>query len=176
MCCCKKKFNLENYIENVSNFPKEGIEFKDISPILENPKALKYVINQFASFVKKVKPDVIVGVESRGFIFGTPLALKTGLPFVLARKPNKLPRETNTVSYDLEYGTSSLQMHKGTIKPNQRVLIVDDLLATGGTVKATEELVKFDGGIVVGCCFVIELIDLKGKNKINSEICSLLKY
>lgn len=176
MPCCKKKFNLENYIENVPNFPKEGIEFKDISPILENPKALKYVIDQFVAFVENVKPDVIVGVESRGFIFGTPLALQTGLPFVLARKPNKLPRETNTVTYDLEYGSSSLQMHKGAIKKNQRALIVDDLLATGGTVKATEELVKFDGGIVVGCCFVIELEDLQGRNKINSEICSLLKY
>lgn len=176
MFCCKKKFELKDYIENVANFPKEGIQFKDISPILENPKALKYVINQFTKFAKKVKADVIVGVESRGFIFGTPLALKTGLPFVLARKPNKLPRETNTVTYDLEYGTSSLQMHRGAIKPNQRVLIVDDLLATGGTVKATEELVKFDGGIVAGCCFVVELADLNGRNKINSEICSLIKY
>ncbi len=172
------KFDLSNYVASIPNFPKEGILFRDITPILESSIAFKYTTDEFCNFCKKVGCDVICGPESRGFIFGTPVAVNLGVGFVPVRKPGKLPRESISVSYDLEYGSNVLCMHKDSIKPGQKVVIIDDLLATGGTMNAAIKLVEELGGIVTGLCFVIELDDLKGRNNIDSKypICSLLHY
>ena len=158
--------NLKEYIADIKDFPIEGILFRDITPLMANGEAFKEVTNQMIAFADEVKADVVVGPESRGFIFGCPVAYAKNIGFVPVRKPNKLPRETVSYTYDLEYGTNELNIHKDAITPGQRVLIVDDLLATGGTIEATIHLVKELGGIVVGCCFLIELTDLDGRDKI----------
>ncbi|MFP4287278.1 MAG: adenine phosphoribosyltransferase [Candidatus Izemoplasmataceae bacterium] len=169
--------NLEKYIENVPNFPKEGIQFKDITPLIADGKAFRYTIETMADFAKKVNADLIVGPDARGFIFGAPVAALLGIGFVPVRKPGKLPRETLTESYKLEYGENALSIHKGDIKKGQNVLIVDDLLATGGTINATIKLIEKSGANVVGLSFLIELIELNGKEAIKDyTIQSLLKY
>lgn len=170
----KKKY--EQLIKDVPNFPKSGIVFKDITPILQDPIAFNEVLDEMSEIVQKTQPDIIVGIESRGFIFGTPLAAKNNIPFVLARKPGKLPRETISYSYELEYGNSTIEIHKDSIKPNQKVLIVDDLLATGGTVNAVQKIVKELKGQIVGNLFLIELSFLKGRDNIESDTYSLIKY
>lgn len=156
--------DLKEIIASIPDFPKKGIMFRDITPVLANPEAMEEVIDKMADFAKEIKADVIVAPEARGFFFGAPLALKTGLPFYPVRKPGKLPREVISESYTLEYGTDELQIHADALQPGQRVLIVDDLLATGGTVQAIEKMVERSNAVNAGCAFVIELDDLKGKD------------
>ena len=167
---------LKAAIRDVPDFPKEGILFKDIAPVLKDASLMKSITHSFSErFAGQV--DVVVGMESRGFIFGTPLAMELGAAFVPARKPGKLPYTTIGVEYELEYGTNRLEMHTDAIHAGQRVLIVDDLLATGGTAAATVDLVKQLGGKVVGCCFVIELSFLNGAAALgNAPIHSLVTY
>ncbi|EFW24611.1 adenine phosphoribosyltransferase [Solobacterium moorei] len=156
---------IEDYIASVRDFPIKGILFRDITPILENAKAFREVTNRLCEYAKSVKADMIVGPESRGFIFGCPVAVQLGLGFVPVRKPGKLPRETISCKYELEYGSNEVHMHKDAIKPGQRVVIIDDLLATGGTAKATAKMIEQLGGVVAGFAFVIELYgdDMDGR-------------
>ncbi|MFH5880803.1 MAG: adenine phosphoribosyltransferase [Candidatus Izemoplasmataceae bacterium] len=169
--------NLKDYIANVPDFPKKGIQFKDITPLIANGEAFRYATELFANFAKEVKADVIIGPDARGFIFGAPVATLLGIGFVPVRKPGKLPRETLTESYSLEYGENALSIHKGDILPGQNVLIVDDLLATGGTINATIKLIEKSGANVAGIAFLIELLDLNGKEQFkNYQIKSLLQY
>lgn len=159
------------------NFPKEGINFRDITPLMLDEKAYKYAIDEFVNFAKDLGATVIVGPEARGFIFGCPLAYALNLGFAPVRKPGKLPRETVEIAYDLEYGSNTLCMHADAIKPGDKVIICDDLLATGGTVDATIKLIEKQGGEVVGCCFLIELEELKGRALLEGyNVISLMKY
>lgn len=168
---------LENYIAAIKDFPKEGILFRDMTPLLQDKDALKYALDRLSDFAKSVGADVIAGPEARGFIFGTPVAYDLNIGFVPVRKPGKLPRKTIEYNYDLEYGTNTLCMHEDAIKPGQKVVIIDDLLATGGTVEAAIKLIEKLGGQVVGCAFLIELDDLKGKDRLKGyNIMSLLHY
>lgn len=153
-------------IRDIPDFPVKGIVFKDICPVLQDPEAFNEVIDVMAERYQNQKIDAIVGMESRGFIFGAPLALKMEIPFVLVRKAGKLPAETVKVDYTLEYGEATLEIHKDALEPGQRVLIVDDLLATGGTAAATIELIEDVGADVVTCAFFIELGFLKGRDKL----------
>ena len=154
--------HLKSSIRNIPDYPKPGIQFKDITPILQDPKLFCNVIDIFYDRYKSEKIDVIVGIESRGFIFSAPLALKLGCSLAIARKPGKLPYETVSEEYSLEYGVDALELHTDAIKPGERVLILDDLLATGGTVNASIELVKKLKGELISCAFLIELLDLNG--------------
>lgn len=156
--------DLKQYIAEIQDFPKDGILFRDITPLMANGEAYAYACDQMTEFAKEVGADIIVGPESRGFIFGCPVAKELKIGFVPVRKPGKLPRETVSLEYDLEYGSNELHMHKDGILPGQRVLVVDDLLATGGTVDATCKMIEKLGGIVVGCAFLIELEDLHGRD------------
>ena len=168
---------LEKFIAAVPNFPKEGILFRDITPLLQNGEAYKYVIEQIAKFAKEKGTTVIVGPESRGFIFGCPVATELNIGFVPVRKPGKLPREQVTEKYTLEYGSNELCMHADSIKPGDKVVIIDDLLATGGTLAATCNIIKKLGGEVVGICCLIELLDLNGRELLKDySICTLIKY
>ncbi|WP_040928789.1 adenine phosphoribosyltransferase [Nosocomiicoccus massiliensis] len=169
--------NLRQYVSEVENWPKPGVQFKDITTIMDNGEAFGYAVDQIAKFAEDKDVDIIVGPEARGFIIGCPVAYKLGIGFAPVRKPNKLPRETISYEYDLEYGTNTLEIHKDAIKKGQRVLITDDLLATGGTIEAAIHLVEALGGIVVGLAFLIELNYLNGRDKIKDyEIISLLEY
>lgn len=169
--------NLKKYIYDVENFPTKGILFRDITPLLNDSKAFCYVIDQMAEFAEKLGATKIASPEARGFLFGSALAYKLNLPHVLVRKPGKLPRETINEVYDLEYGTNEIGIHKDAINKGDKVLIVDDLLATGGTVKAATKLVERLEGEVVGLAFVIELTKLNGKDKFNDyKLMSLVKY
>src|SRR5690554_2154164 len=169
--------DLKKYIANVPNFPTGGILFKDITPLMLDGKAYSYAASLFTDFAKEKKATLIVGPEARGFIFGCPVAVNLGIGFAPVRKPGKLPRESITVTYDLEYGSNSLSMHKDAVKPGQRVVIIDDLLATGGTIQATINLVKQLGGIVVGLAFLIELDDLDGRKLLKGyDIKTLINY
>ena len=153
---------IKKSIRNIPDFPKPGIQFKDITPILQDPELFGNVIDIFYDRYKTENIDVIVGIESRGFIFAAPLALKLSCSLAIARKPGKLPYETVSAEYSLEYGVDTLELHIDSIKPGERVLIMDDLLATGGTANATIELVKKLKGGLINCAFLIELIDLNG--------------
>ncbi len=169
--------DLKKYIADVQDFPIEGILFRDITPLMANGEAFGEACNQMAEFAKGVGATIIVGPESRGFIFGCPVAKDLGIGFIPVRKPNKLPRETVSIKYDLEYGSNELHMHADSIKKGDKVLIVDDLLATGGTVDAAIKLVEKMGGEVVGCAFLIELVDLKGRDLLKGyNIHSVMKY
>lgn len=169
--------NLKDYIADIQDFPKEGILFRDITPLMADGKAFQEACDQLIAFAKKVGADVIVGPESRGFIFGCPVAYALGIGFVPVRKPGKLPRETVSVAYELEYGTNELHVHADGIHKGQKVLIVDDLLATGGTVDATIKIIENIGGEVVGCAFLIELLGLHGRDALAKyEVCSLMSY
>ena len=169
--------DLKKYISDIQDFPKEGILFRDITPLMNDGKAFNYANKLIEEYASKLNIDVIVGPESRGFIFGCPVASNMGVGFVPVRKPGKLPRETISYKYDLEYGSNELHMHKDAIKKGQRVLFVDDLLATGGTVQATLKLIEKLGGEVCGCAFLIELEDLKGRELLsNYNVLSLIKY
>jgi adenine phosphoribosyltransferase len=167
----------KKYIADVKDFPIEGILFRDVTPLIQDGEAFDSVCNDFAEFAKEVDADIIVGPEARGFIFGCPVACKLKKGFVPIRKPNKLPRETVSMSYDLEYGSNVLSIHKDSIKPGQRVLIVDDLLATGGTTVTAAKLIESLGGVVAGFAFLVELTDLKGRDLIKDyKVLSLIKY
>ncbi len=169
--------NLKDYVKTIPDFPKEGIMFKDITPLIADGPAFRYATKQLADYALERDADVIVGPDARGFIMGTPVATLLGLGFIPVRKPGKLPRETHTETYDLEYGENALSIHKDDIKTGQRVVIIDDLLATGGTIEATIKLVEKSGGNVVGIGFLIELASLKGRHRIrNYPIHSLLVY
>lgn len=151
--------------------------FRDITPILAAPEALNETAERLADFAREVKADVIVAPEARGFFFGIPAAMKAGLPFVPVRKPGKLPREVIKQSYDLEYGQDTLEMHLDGIEPGQRVLIIDDLLATGGTMEAIEKMVKNLGGVPAGYGFIVELDDLHGRERLKSApVMSMIHY
>lgn len=164
-------------IRDVPDFPKPGIMFKDISPILQDPVALKQAVEFMALDVKAKGAEVVVGIESRGFIFGVPIALELGLPFVMTRKVGKLPFHTIQTEYSLEYGTAKIEMHTDSLVPGQKAYIVDDLLATGGTAAASAHLVEQLGGEVCGFGFIIELGFLNGREKLEGyEVCSLINF
>ena len=164
-------------IRTIENFPKEGVSFKDITTLFQDPEAFKAMIDTIKDRYKDEKIDTIVGIESRGFLVGAPLAYALGAGFVLVRKPGKLPCKVERVEYELEYGTDALEIHSDALKPGERVLICDDLLATGGTTKATIELVKKLGAEVVSLAFIIEPTYLNGREKLEGyDIYSLVKY
>lgn len=168
---------LRDYITSIPDFPEIGIIFRDITTVLQDPHGFHLAIDTMYEQMLGIDFDVLVGTESRGFIFGTPLAYKCYKPFVLARKPGKLPRETIREVYDLEYGHAILEMHKDSIQPGQKVIIVDDLLATGGTAQAAANLVEKLGGQVVQMNFLIELPDLKGRENLRKyRIESAVKF
>ncbi|MGX7417704.1 adenine phosphoribosyltransferase [Carnobacterium gallinarum] len=169
--------DLKKYIADVVDFPEKGIIFRDISPLMADGDAYRYATNQIVQYAKDKGVEMIVGPEARGFIVGCPVAYELGIGFAPARKKGKLPRETVEVSYGLEYGTDILQVHQDAIKPGQKVLVCDDLLATGGTIAATIELIEKLGGVVVGTAFFIELMDLNGRDKIKGyDIFTLMEY
>ncbi len=169
--------DLREYIASIEGFPKEGIIFRDVTPLLADGDAFHDACERLIEFARRLEADVIVGPESRGFMFGCPVSYALGVGFVPVRKPNKLPRKTLSCSYDLEYGSNTLEMHVDGIRPGQRVVIIDDLLATGGTVEATVKMIKELGGEPVGCAFIIELSDLHGRDALSGmEVLSLLTY
>ncbi len=168
---------LKDYIRSIPGFPKEGIVFKDITPLLADGAALKEASKRIADHFRDKEPQLVVGAEARGFIFGTAVALELGIGFVPVRKPGKLPAKTIEYSYELEYGTDTLTMHWDAVKEGQRVLLVDDLLATGGTMEACAHMVEELGGDVVGCGFVIELSFIPGRGKLEKyDVFSLIDY
>ena len=168
---------LKKHIRDVKDFPKPGIVFKDITPLLQNHKAFDRIIKSLVERYADQSIDTVVGIESRGFLFGTPLAHQLKVSFVPVRKKGKLPYDTVDISYDLEYGSATIEMHTDAIKGGQRVLVVDDLLATGGTAGATCELIESQGGHVVECAFVVELAFLNGREKIKDvPVHSLVSY
>jgi len=171
------KLLAEALVRDVPDFPKPGILFKDITPVVQNPAALKEVVEKFAEWGRTLNADVIVGIEARGFIFGAPLAIALDVSFVPLRKLGKLPGERVTEEYALEYGTNTVEMHTDAIKPGQRVIIIDDLLATGGTAAAACRLTERLNGVVVGCGFLIELDFLEGRKILSPyDIHSLIRY
>ena len=172
-----KTIDLKKHIRDIPNFPKEGIIFKDISTLLKNKDAFKHAIDTLAKRFKKERVAYVVGVEARGFIFGAALAYKMGAGFVPVRKKGKLPHKTNSVTYQLEYGTDTLEIHEDAFPRNARVLVVDDLLATGGTIKAVTDLLKNQKAKIVGVAFIIELQFLNGKAKLKDlPIYSIIQY
>lgn len=169
---------LEETIENIPDFPIEGIQFKDITPIFLNPKLYEDVIDELATF-SKGKVDAVCGIESRGYLFGIAIAVALEVPFILIRKAGKLPPPLVSQKYDLEYGSAEIEMRKGQLKPGQRVLIHDDLLATGGTTEAAAKLIEKQGGTVSQFSFLIVLKDLKGEEKLlktGAEVHKILEY
>ena len=171
------KVDLAKTIRDIPDFPKPGILFKDITTLLKDGASLRQAIDGLDEKIGKRAVDVVVGMESRGFIFGAPIAYKRGVGFVPVRKLGKLPADVVSVEYDLEYGSATLEMHKDAIAPGAKVLIVDDLLATGGTVAGTIELVKQLKGEIVGCAFLIELTALRGRDKLGGyDVVTLISY
>ncbi len=169
--------HLKQYIRDIPDFPQPGVLYRDITPLLANPAAFNEVVNALADQYRGANIEAIVAVESRGFIFGAPLAYALGVPFVTARKFGKLPYSTINVAYELEYGQAIIEIHTDALVPGQRTLIVDDLLATGGTTAATVELVEKLGGAVVGVAFVIELKFLNGRQRLdNHDVFAMLQY
>lgn len=169
--------NFKDYIRVIPDFPQPGIRFKDITTLLQNGTVYKDAIDQLKEMVKEKEIDVIAGPEARGFVIGAPLAYALGVGFIPIRKSGKLPGETIEVDYALEYGKDKLAMHKDAIKPGQKVLIADDLLATGGTIQSSIDLIKQLGGDIVGAAFLIELSYLEGRNKFDGiDVVSLVQY
>ena len=168
---------LKEYIRNISDFPEKGIIFRDITSVLQDPDSLKLAIDELEKKLEGLEFDVIAGAESRGFLFGMPLAYNLHKPFVPIRKKGKLPCETVEKTYDLEYGTATIEIHKDAIKKGDRVVLLDDLIATGGTMKAAAELVEELGGEVVKALFLIELTDLKGREVLgNYDVDSVVQF
>lgn len=157
---------LEEYVVSIPDFPEKGIIFRDVTSVLQDAEGLQLAINTMQELVKDLEFDAVVGAESRGFIFGTPIAYNQKKPFILIRKKGKLPRETVSIDYELEYGTATIEMHKDSIQKGQKVLIVDDLIATGGTTEAMIKLVEQLGGEVVGIVVLMELAGLKGRERL----------
>ncbi len=169
--------NLKKLIREIPDFPQPGISFKDISTLIKNGEAFHHIIVTMADYYHSFHPELVVGIESRGYILGAPLAYELGCGFVLVRKPGKLPAEIERIDYSLEYGENSLEIHKDAISAGNKVLIVDDILATGGTVSATAELVKRLGGEIIGYAFLAELDGLRGREKLGeASILSLVHY
>lgn len=168
---------LKDYVVSIPDFPEPGIIFRDITSILQDAEGLHMAIDQLQGALEGMEFDVIAGTESRGFIFGMPLAYNLGKPFVLVRKKGKLPRETIEETYDLEYGTATIEIHKDAIKPGQKVVLVDDLIATGGTIKAAAKLIERLGGEVVKMVFVMELAGLNGRKLLEGyDVFSAITY
>ena len=170
--------DLKQYIKETSDFPQKGVLFRDIAPLLKNPSVWEYVINEFSVTVKRLDPNIIVGIESRGFILGAALATKNRVGFITARKGGKIPGRTKKVSYGLEYGSDVLEIQDKILSDQDRVLIIDDVLATGGTARACETLIKSTGSKILGFVFLIELKQLEGRNKLDkgADITSLVSY
>lgn len=169
--------NLHKFIRTVPDFPKDGILFRDITPLLADIEAFNFAIDKMVLLSKQFRPDVIAGIESRGFLFGSPISLKLGLPFVPIRKGGKLPFEKKTVRYDLEYGDDSLEIHVDAFQPGQKVLIVDDLIATGGTLEASSRLVESLNAEVVGICVLIGLSGFGSKEFLSGrKVLSVLRF
>jgi adenine phosphoribosyltransferase len=172
-----KSMDLQAMIRDLPDYPKKGVVFRDITPLLQNGPAFKYAVDLLTEKYRSSGVDIVVAAEARGFILGAPLAYNLGVGFVPVRKPAKLPRECITAEYSLEYGVDSLHMHKDAIQPGQKVLVIDDLLATGGTVAAKIEMVERLGGQVIGVAFLIELTFLNGREKLKDyEVVSLIQY
>ena len=167
---------LKEKIRTIPDFPKPGIQFRDITTLLADPQAFKTVVERFVERYKDEQIDLVVGVESRGFIIGAPLALRLEKGCIPVRKAGKLPGPIHGVEYDLEYGTDRVEVHQDAIPSGSRVLMVDDLLATGGTIEGSSRLIEKAGGVIAGYAFVIELIDLKGRNRLNHPIFSLVTF
>ncbi len=168
---------VEDYVRSIPDFPEEGIIFRDITSVLQDADGLQLAIDGMIDLLKDVDFDVVVGAESRGFIFGAPIAYKLHKPLVLCRKKGKLPCETIEKEYSLEYGTATVEMHKDSIKPGQKVVVVDDLIATGGTIEATCSLIEELGGEVVQLVFLMELAGLKGREKLKKyPVASVITY
>ena len=168
---------LEDYVRTIPDFPEEGIMFRDITTVIQDPDGLKLAIDSINGLLEGVDYDVVVGPESRGFIFGTPVAYANHKAFVPVRKKGKLPCETIEATYNLEYGTATVEMHKDSIKPGQKVVIVDDLIATGGTIQAIAGLIEQLGGEVVKIIFIIELAGLEGRKLLSKyDVESVIKY
>ncbi len=169
--------NLKSIIKEIPNFPKEGVVFLDITPIMANPKAFENAVNQMANMIAEYKPDKLLAAESRGFFFGPAIALKLGIPFIPVRKKGKLPRKTLDASYMLEYGTDTVCVHEEDIQKGDKIVLLDDILATGGTAEAMCRLVETAGAEVLCCSFFIELGFLKGRDKLtNRKVEAVLTY
>jgi adenine phosphoribosyltransferase len=167
---------ITNYIRTFNDFPEPGILFYDISPLLADPEAFSHTIDCLFSIIKKDPPDLVIGIESRGFLLAAPLSIKLKCGLVMARKSGKLPGPTMSNTYDLEYGTDTIEIQKDTISPGKKIVVIDDLLATGGTAKATIKLLKNIGADVVGSFFIIELNGLGGRDEIDIPITSLVSF
>ncbi|MBO4348924.1 MAG: adenine phosphoribosyltransferase [Candidatus Methanomethylophilaceae archaeon] len=168
---------LKDFVTTIPDFPKPGIMFRDITTVVSSAEGLKMSIDQMVDQLKNIDFDLVAGSESRGFVFGTPVAYALGKGFVLVRKKGKLPRETISQEYDLEYGTATLEMHKDAVKPGDKVVIVDDLIATGGTTEAMIKMIERLGGKVVKICFVMELAGLGGRDRLKGyDVTSLIRY
>ena len=173
----QEKKKLKDYVRSIPDFPEEGIIFRDVTSILQDADGLRLAVDSMQALIEGTDADVIVGAESRGFIFGAPIAYNLHKPLVLVRKKGKLPCETVEQSYDLEYGSATVEMHKDSIQPGQKVVIVDDLIATGGTVEATAKLVEELGGQVVKIVFLMELAGLKGRERLaDYDVASVICY
>ena len=159
--------DLKKYIRSIKDYPKKGILFRDITTLIKNPEAFKYTNNKIIELSKKIEFDKVAAIESRGFVFASTLSYTLNKPFILLRKKNKLPAETHSVDFKLEYGEATIEVHKDSISKGEKILVVDDLIATGGTAEAAAKLIELSGGIVAGFIFVINLFDLPG--------CKLLK-
>ena len=168
---------LEDYVVSIPDYPEPGIIFRDVTSILQDADGLKLAIDGLQEQLEDLDFDVIAGTESRGFIFGMPIAYNLHKPFVLVRKKGKLPRETVSAKYDLEYGSAEIEMHKDSIKPGQKVVLIDDLIATGGTIEAAAKLVEELGGEVVRIIFLMELAGLKGRERLKDyDVASVIRY
>ena len=168
--------DLRDYIRNIENFPRDGISFKDITPLLADPEAFENAVGHMAKIAATLEPDIVVSIESRGFIFGAPISLRLGVPFVPIRKEGKLPHTTNRLSYDLEYGTDVIEIHRDAITPGQKVVLVDDIIATGGTAEAALNLIESMGAEVVGVCVLMEITKLRTGQNLDDKIVSVMKY
>lgn len=172
-----KMKKVEEYVRSIKDFPKEGIIFRDVTTVLQDADGLHLAIDEMQDKIKDLDFDVVLGPESRGFIFGVPIAYNLHKAFVPVRKKGKLPCETVSMEYELEYGTATIEIHKDAIKPGQKVVIIDDLIATGGTIEAIIKLVEGLGGEVVGICFLMELEGLNGRDKLEGyNVESVIKY
>lgn len=160
--------DLKKIIQTIPDFPKPGIQFRDITTLIKDPEAFSFVIDSLASRYKNIPFDFIAGIESRGFIFGSALAHKMGVGFIPVRKAGKLPGKIVSMEYELEYGTDKIEIHSDAVRPGDKVLLIDDLIATGGTAQATAKLIEKVGGHIVEIAFVIDLPDLKGKEKLKN--------
>lgn len=166
---------IKKFIREIPDFPKEGILFKDITPILQNPKTYKYVIDKMVEYYSDFDIDYVAAIEARGFLFGPQIAMKLNKGFIPIRKPGKLPAEVISAEYELEYGTNTVEIHKDAIKPGDKVLLIDDLLATGGTTKAAIELIEKLDGEIIGIGFLLELLALKGRDELEGyDVFSLI--